>query len=35
MKEKISWLKYHPWEYIQVWFDEVEIFDEEFENLFG
>lgn len=33
MKEKISWLKYRPWNYVQVWFDEAEISEEEFETL--
>lgn len=35
MKEKISWLKFHPWEYVQVWFEETEIFEEEFNRLFN
>lgn len=35
MKEKIALLKYHYWQYVQVWFDETEIFDEEFDRLFG
>ena len=30
IKERTAWLKYHSWEYVEVWFEETEITEQEY-----